>query len=258
LEFINHKSIKMKNIFLSFLLTLFSISINAQEVFMLSPIIVADEDIESFEMIQKKYVTQMAQDAVNDGKIKQWALIKKVPGIGNPDKRINYMWVGVFNNISQLVNRDSWWTDTEGKFGIPSEILYDSPKVERRGRYIYKTERQIETDKPGQYVILNWATPNNLPKMIELQGSIEKIFRKNIIKSGMVGWGMATRIAPQNKDLPTAFWWDNYDTFENAMKHLAGQAATAGISKDLIQSFNKIVPNGWDNRVIFEFVTGAN
>ena len=42
------------------------------------------------------------------------------------------------------------------------------------------------------------------------------------------------------------------------MKHLAGQAATAGISKDLIQSFNKIVPNGWDNRVIFEFVTGAN
>ena len=29
-------------------------------------------------------------------------------------------------------------------------------------------------------------------------------------------------------------------------------------TKDLIQSFNKIVPNGWDNRVIFEFVTGAN
>ena len=50
---INHKSIIMKNIFLSFLVALFSISINAQEVFMLSPIIVADEDIESFEMIQK-------------------------------------------------------------------------------------------------------------------------------------------------------------------------------------------------------------
>ena len=107
-------------------------------------------------------------------------------------------------------------------------------------------------------MILNWATPNDLPKMIELQGSIEKIFRKSIIKSGMVGWGMATRIVPQKKDLSTAFWWDAYDTLENAMKHLAGQAASAGVTKDLIQSFNKIVPNGWDNRVIFEFVTGAN
>ena len=88
--------------------------------------------------------------------------------------------------------------------------------------------------------------------------SIEKIFRKNIIKSGMVGWGMATRIVPQNKDLPTAFWWDNYDTLENAIKHLAGQGASAGISKDLIQSFNKIVPNGWDNRVIYEILASTS
>ena len=248
----------MKKIFLSLLLTSCFLSINAQEVFMFSPIIVADEDIESFEMIQKKYVTEMAQDAVNKGTIKQWALIKKVPGIGSPDNKINYMWVGVYKNISQLANRDSWWMNTEEKFGIPSKVLFDSPEVERRGRYIYKTERQIQTDKPGKYVILNWATPDDLPKMIELQGSIEKIFRKSIIKSGMVGWGMATRIVPQKKDLPTAFWWDAYDTLENAMKHLAGQAASAGITKDLIQSFDKIVPNGWDNRVIFEFVTGAN
>ena len=49
---------------------------------MFSPIIVADEDIENFEMIQKKYVTPMAQDAVRNRSIKQWALIKKVPGIG--------------------------------------------------------------------------------------------------------------------------------------------------------------------------------
>tara|TARA_B100001059_G_C17789187_1_gene559061 strand:- start:988 stop:1734 length:747 start_codon:yes stop_codon:yes gene_type:complete len=243
------------------LVSLFSLSIfviNAQEVFMFSPIIVADEDIENFEMIQKKYVTPMAQDAVRNQSIKQWALIKKVPGIGNPDNKTNYMWVAAFDNINQMVNRDNWWSNTEKKFGVPSEVIYDSPDIERRGRYIYKTERQIETDKPGQYVILNWATPSNLNKMIELQGSVEKHFRKNIIKSGMVGWGMATRIVPQNKDLPTAFWWDSYDTLENAYKHLAGQAAVEGLSKELNEDFNNLVPNGWDNRVIFEFVTGAN
>ena len=248
----------MKNIFLIFLVSTFTISINAQEVFMLSPIVVAQEDIESFEMIQKKYVTQMAQDALKKGTIKEWALIKKVPGIGSPNNKINYMWIGVYENINQLVNRDSWWMDTDGKFGIPSEVLYDSPDIERRGRYIYKTEREIVSDKPGKYIILNWATPKDLPKMIELQGSIEKIFRKNIIKSGMVGWGMATRIIPQKKDLPTAFWWDIYDNLENTMKHLAGQAASAGVTEDLMQSFMKINPDGWDNRIIFEFVTGVN
>ena len=43
--------------------------------------------------------------------------------------------------------------------------------------------------------------------MIDFQDDIEKHFRKNIIKSGMVEWGMATRIIPQAKDRSTALWW---------------------------------------------------
>ena len=134
-------------------------------------------------MIQKKYVTSMAQDAVKDKSIKQWALIKKVPGIGNPDNKINYMWVSVFENINQMSNAEAWWIGTEKKFGIPSEVIYEAQEdIERRGRYIYKTERQIITDNPGKYVILNWATPTDINKMIEFQGSIQKHFEKNIIK----------------------------------------------------------------------------
>tara|TARA_A100001011_G_scaffold130742_1_gene137796 strand:+ start:1409 stop:2158 length:750 start_codon:yes stop_codon:yes gene_type:complete len=249
----------MKKILLISLFSLSLLAANSQEVFIFSPIIVADEDIENFEMIQKKYVTSMAQDAVKDKSIKQWALIKKVPGIGNPDNKINYMWVSVFENINQMSNAEAWWIGTEKKFGIPSEVIYEAQEdIERRGRYIYKTERQIITDNPGKYVILNWATPTDINKMIEFQGSIQKHFKKNIIKSGMVGWGMATRIVPQNKNLSTAFWWDSYDTLENAYKHLAGQAAAEGLSNESLEEFNKLVPNGWDNRVIFEFITGAN
>ena len=44
---------------------------------------------------------------------------------------------------------------------------------------------------------------------------------------------------------------------ENAMEHLAGGAALAGLSKEKFSEFNEQVPNGWDNRVIYEFVTGA-
>ena len=246
----------MKNCFYTLILCLSFIIANAQEVFMLSPIIVADEDKNDFESMQMKYVTPLAQDAVDGKSMKGWALLKKVP-FGSPDNKINYMWVAVFDDINQMVNRKQWWLNSESKFGIPSEILYDGYEIEGRGRYVYKTERQIETDTPGKYIILNWATPKDIPKMIDFQDDIEKHFRKNIIKSGMVEWGMATRIIPQAKDRSTALWWDIYDSMENAMEHLAGGAALTGLSKEKFSEFNEQVPNGWDNRVIFEFVTGA-
>ena len=71
----------MKKILLISLFSLSLLAVNSQEVFIFSPIIVAGEDIENFEIIQKEYVTSMAQDAVKEKSIKQWALIKKVPGI---------------------------------------------------------------------------------------------------------------------------------------------------------------------------------
>ena len=122
---------------------------------MLSPIIVADEDKDDFESMQMKYVTPLAQDAVDGKSMKGWVLLKKVPGFGSPDNKMNYVWVAVFDDINQMVKRKQWWLNSESKFGIPSEILYDSPEIEGRGNYVYKTERQIETDAPGKYVIFN-------------------------------------------------------------------------------------------------------
>ena len=80
--------------------------------------------------------------------------------------------------------------------------------------------------------------------MINCQASIDKHFRKKIIKSGMVGWGMATRIIPQVKDRPTALWWDIYDSMENTMKHLEGEAALTELSKERVSKFNEQVTNG--------------
>jgi len=247
----------MKNLFLTLTLCLSFIISNAQEVFILSPIIVADEDKDDFESIQSKYVSPLAQDAVDDKSMKGWVLLKRMAGFGSPDNKMNYMWVTVFDNINQMVNAKQWWEDTESKYGIPSEILYDGYELEGRGNYVYKTERQIETEAPGKYVIFNWATPKDVAKMIDLQADVEKHFRKNIIKSGMVGWGMATRIIPRAKDRSSAFWWDVYDSMENTMEHLAGGSAFEGLSKEHLSEFNENVPNGWDNRVIFEIMTGT-
>ena len=55
----------MKKIFL--FLFLLTISIEAQETFMLQPVVINPADASKFEMIQKKYAKNLAQDAVNEG-----------------------------------------------------------------------------------------------------------------------------------------------------------------------------------------------
>ena len=40
--------------------------------------------------MQMKYVTPLAQDAVDGKSMKGWALLKKVP-FGSPDNKINYI-----------------------------------------------------------------------------------------------------------------------------------------------------------------------
>ena len=85
------QSTKIKNLFLTLTLCLSFIISNAQEVFILSPIIVADEDKDDFESIQSKYVSPLAQDAGDGKSMKGWVLLKKIPGFGSPDNKMDYV-----------------------------------------------------------------------------------------------------------------------------------------------------------------------
>ena len=57
------------------------------------------------------------------------------------------------------------WENTESKFGISSDILYAWYDLEGRGKLNLQTERQIDTDVPGKYIILSWQH-KNVSKMI--------------------------------------------------------------------------------------------
>ena len=103
-------------------------------------------------------------------------------------------------------------------------------------------------------MILNWAKPNNMSKMLEIQNKVENHFKKNMNKYGMTGWGFATAIAPQGKNFSTALFWDVYDSFEGVLSHLNNQAVNIGIADNIKNEFNQIVPEGWDSRVIFQII----
>ena len=81
-EIINHKLFEMKKS-LIVLLTLFSCVLSAQSVFFLHGVKISNKDSKAFESIEMEYMSKLAQDEVNAGRMRGWALLKRVPGIGD-------------------------------------------------------------------------------------------------------------------------------------------------------------------------------
>ena len=250
---INHKLFKMKKIFL--FLFLFTISIEAQETFMLQPVIINPADASKFEMIQKKYAKNLAQDAVDTGVLKGWALLRRVNT--GKTQEINYLWVHVFENVEKMANRKAWWT-YEKKYGIPLNILYGGIERKNYGNFFYKTEKRYDNNLEAKYVLFNWAFPNNLNSSMALADKISSGFKNSMKKEGMASWGMATRIIPQSSEHAPLFFWDAYETQEQVMNHLMNEAIVGTVDKKLIEKLLQELPKGWDNRVIWEFVTRTN
>ena len=250
-DIINHKLFKMKKIFL---IVVFNFSlISGQEVFMLQPIKVPLENQPRFEIVQKEYAAKLAKKAVDRNDLSAWVLLKRVPELGGGKDGPDYTWVHLFDSPKSMANRKAWWT-YEKDFGMNRLQLYGAFDWESLGDSFYKTEMRIDSDLPAKYIIFNWATPKSQQKNLEIQKEVEKQFRKYLIKSGMTGWGMASRIAPQGRGESTNFWWDGYDKIENVYKHLMMEGPQNDFPKGLVEEFNQNVPNGWDSRMVFEIL----
>ena len=241
---------------LCFLLS--SLFVVSQQTFVLNPAMVNPEDAENFEMLIKKYGKQMAKDAVSAGLIQGWALLKRVPGIGKvEDEKINYLWVVAYESPKKYVNRQSWF-NTEKKYGIPGEILFGGIDVERYGSFVYKTEKRYDNNLEAKFIIFNWTFPKNINSAMNLADKISSSFQKDMKKEGMASWGMATRIIPQDSDLAPLFFWDAYENMEQVIDHLMYKAAIKNVDQNLLSQLQEELPDGWDSRIVWEFVSSTN
>ena len=248
----------MKHIYITLIIIFSSFVLNAQEVFFLHAVKVHEDRVESFEKIQKNYARELAQDAKNEGILKDWVLFKPVQFMGeSTEQEYNYVWVHIFKDVKQMVNRTTWWDKSKEKFGIEPSILFRED-LEKSGYWYWKTEKQIETGNLGKYIIFNWGTPTDVNAAVSIADEISETFRPRMKTIGMTEWGVATKIMPQGGDNSTIFFWDAYDTFEGTVKHLMNDAILKDVDAKMFQKFFELLPNGWDNRMIFEPVTGTN
>jgi hypothetical protein len=240
-----------KNILFIFLLTFYSVS---SQIAVFHPVQVPGDQVETFEKIQTEYVQKIAQDAVDKGNLGAWALLK---AFNATSEDYNYLWVHLYQDVDQVVDKFTWWANSEEVLGIKPDILYGDIDAKADRRYFYKMELAINGDSDGEWVILNFGNPDNVDQFLK---DSEKIvmphFEKMMNKSGMLGWGVATKITPQGKnsqggDYATAMTYDVYDNLKNVMLHMSGGAAIEGLPID------KLTPANFSIRGIFRVITGT-
>ena len=240
-----------RNILFIFLLTFYSVS---SQIAVFHPVQVPGDQVETFEKIQTEYVQKIAQDAVDKGNLGAWALLK---AFNATSEDYNYLWVHLYQDVDQVVDKFTWWANSEEVLGIKPDILYGDIDAKADRRYFYKMELAINGDSDGEWVILNFGNPDNVDQFLK---DSEKIvmphFEKMMNKSGMLGWGVATKITPQGKnsqggDYATAMTYDVYDNLKNVMLHISGGAAIEGLPID------KLTPANFSIRGIFRVITGT-
>ena len=240
-----------RNILFIFLLTFYSVS---SQIAVFHPVQVPGDQVETFEKIQTEYVQKIAQDAVDKGDLGAWALLK---AFNATSEDYNYLWVHLYQDVDQVVDKFTWWANSEEVLGIKPDILYGDIDAKADRRYFYKMELAINGDSDGEWVILNFGNPDNVDQFLK---DSEKIvmphFEKMMNKSGMLGWGVATKITPQGKnsqggDYATAMTYDVYDNLKNVMLHMSGGAAIEGLPID------KLTPANFSIRGIFRVITGT-
>ena len=240
-----------RNILFIFLFTFYSVT---SQIAVFHPVQVPGDQVETFEKIQTEYVQKIAQDAVDKGNLGAWALLK---AFNATSEDYNYLWVHLYQDVDQVVDKFTWWANSEEVLGIKPDILYGDIDAKADRRYFYKMELAINGDSDGEWVILNFGNPDNVDQFLK---DSEKIvmphFEKMMNKSGMLGWGVATKITPQGKnsqggDYATAMTYDVYDNLKNVMLHMSGGAAIEGLPID------KLTPANFSIRGIFRVITGT-
>jgi len=220
----------MKKKVFSSLIALFSINILLAQIVVFTPVKVEQGDVEQFLNVEMNYSKQIAQDAVNNGNLLGWALLQST----NPGP-------------------DMWWNNSEKVVGIKPDVLFsDSSKYKFDRSYTYQMKMTIPNTAPAGYVILNFATPDDVDAVAASSKKyVLPHFKKNMSDHGMVGWGMATKITPQGQDYSSIMFYDSYDSLANAMRHLAGE----GVVKDL--PLDKLEKVTWEMRPLMKVVAGT-
>ena len=208
---------------------------------------ISPSDVANFLSNEDNVFRKAVKSAIADGRMRHWGLLRKVNG--NTSSGHNYFFYNGFNKITDLDNSPWGAGSSFGLKPVKSAgvlgTVHTSPAI------------QVFADnpKPGSYLVINYANPNDLDKFIQLQNDVWKPFIKNFIndpESSLAGWEVHRVVSPTGN----AYNWnvatiDHYTSLSGAMNPFPN-----GFDwPEGLEEINNLLPNGKFTRsVIYEVV----
>ena len=78
-----------------------------------------------------------------------------------------YLKINVYKDIENAIGQAPSWNHAQAVIGVETSILYEGFSDLKTDRHYYAMNQEIATIAPGQYVIFNFASPENLNLILE-------------------------------------------------------------------------------------------
>lgn len=217
---------------------------------------VAPENRAEFERLETTYWAEIAQKAIDDGKMLSWGLLREV-GISGPPS--NYIIINIFKDFESATTANGIWDPTVINMNA-NDISTDDIKEVLAVHY-YQIEEVIQGN--SKFSIHNYARPVNLEGFVQENINMWKPFiEKNIKekKTEQVNWGLGTRVYPLGaKSGATVFTRDGFATLADAMEALSYKTLPADFQALLKKSkMAEYDPEGFQWRTIYEGIKWVN
>lgn len=239
----------MKKILL-FTLFIFS-SISYAQITVYHMVYVNTSDQAKFETVEKKYMSKMAQKAVNEGTFSYWSLEKFIHPMVPIGGKLNsalagnwYQFVIVYPDVKSYLNAGAWWAGAGDELGVSQELL--SYNVEQGGMYVWSIKDSAFSSETPKYSVYNFGFAEEPQVFLDSQKPFKKNFEDQMKKNenGRAGWVSGVRLSPKNFGEHNVMTWDGFLTLEDAVNHWANWIESK-------EDYEKIgLPNGFDLKII--------
>lgn len=182
---------------------------------------VSQENIDEFIHRETTYWSQVAQKAVDEGKLLRWSLWQRVGGWDMDENSANFVFVNTVADAKGLDNMGEIWNPMAS---FPDGRIADmeTGSLSKVVHQIYARDvATVTTGEPFQYAVVNYAKASDVAKYLELETTTWMPFIKPLIEGGTVAqkyWGVSRVISPSGTGVPfNAVTVDGFDTLSDAL-----------------------------------------
>ena len=181
---------------------------------------VSPENTAEFIKRETTYWSEVAREAIKQGKMVKWELWQKVGG-WKMDERANFVFVNIYANKEDLDKQGEVWGLTTTVFPDKDVSEYETGSLSTIKHAIFYQIQASVGDQQAQYVRVNYAKASSVGTYTQLEDSLWKPFITEQMKAGKVkqtSWVVASVLMPVGANMPfNAITVDGYQVLSEAI-----------------------------------------